>query len=375
MKPHSSPSTRHTSMQRTSRRLALAAAAVAFGVAGLATTAAASASSTTRAHLVYTSTNAATGNSVLTLRSKGGALTQVASTGTGGVGTGSSLGSQGAIAVEDGHLFVVDAGSNDLAVFSTGEDGRLRLTDRAGSGGTTPVSVTVHDDVVYVLNEGSESVAGFHLIGGQLRPIAGSHRSLSGVAGAEIAFNHEGTQLVVTEKGTNTIEVLPVRDDVARTPVVNASSGVTPYGFAIDRLDHIIVTNAAGGAPLGSSVTSYVADHTGVLQTISGAVPTTQTAACWLAISTDGRFAYDTNAGSGTISRYSIAADGTLTLVDAAAAHPGAGPVDLVTTRDSLFTLNSGSHTVSLHAIAADGSLSSVTSLAVPTGATGLAAD
>jgi 6-phosphogluconolactonase (cycloisomerase 2 family) len=373
MKPHSSPS-----IHRTSRRLALAAAAVAFGVvgvAGVATTVSASAPSTTRPHFVYTSTNSAAGNSVLTLRSKGGVLAQVASTSTGGTGTGSSLGSQGAIAVDDGHVFVVDAGSNDVAVFSTGNDGHLRLTDRVGSGGTTPVSITVHDDVVYVLDEGSESVAGFRLDGGHLLPIAGSHQSLTGVAGAEIAFNHEGTQLVVTEKGTNTIEVLPVHDDVAQAPIVNASSGVTPYGFAIDRHDHILVTNAAGGAPLGSSVSSYVADHTGVLHNISSAVPTTQTAACWLAISTDGRFAYDTNAGSGTISRYAIAADGSLTLVDAIAARPGSGPVDLVTTPDSLFTLNSGSHTVSLHAIAADGSLTAVAGAPVPVGATGLAAD
>jgi 6-phosphogluconolactonase (cycloisomerase 2 family) len=362
-------------LHRTSRRLALAAAAITLGVAGAASTASASAPSTTRPHFVYTSTNSSAGNSVLTLRSKGGTLTQVATTTTGGTGTGSGLGSQGAIALDDGHLFVVDAGSNDIAAFSIGDGGRLRLTDRVGSGGTTPVSVTVHDEVVYVLNVGDESVSGFRLNHGRLQAIAGSHQALSGKAGAEIAFNHDGTQLVVTEKGTNTIEVLPVRDDVAQAPVVNSSIGATPFGFAIDHHNHIIVTNAAGGAPLGSSVSSYVADATGVLQTISGAVPTTQTAACWLAISTDGRFAYDTNAGSGTISRYAIASDGSLTLVDAAAAHPGAGPVDLVTTPDSLFTLNGGSHTVSLHAIAADGSLSPVTTVAVPVGVAGLAAN
>ena len=51
------------------------------------------------------------------------------------------------------------------------------------------------------------------------------------------------------------------------------------------------------------------------LHTVSGAVPDDQTAPCWLAVSPDARFAYTANAGSNALSGYSIAADGTLSLL------------------------------------------------------------
>jgi len=327
-----------------------------------------------RPHTVYTSTNSATGNQVLELRSRGGRLTQVAAVSTGGKGTGGGLGSQGAVVLDGDRLFTVDAGSNDVAVFAVRGDGDLRLLDRAPSGGLTPVSLSVHGDIVAVLNAGDESVTTLRVHGSNLEPVAGSHQVLAGAGGAEVSFDRSGRRVVVTEKATSDLVVLPVRHGVLGSPVVSPSEGVTPFGFAIDRHDHVIVTNANGGAAGASSVSSYSIGHDGALHAVSAAVPTTQTAACWLAVSTDGRFAYDTNAGSGTISRYAIGHDGSITLVDAVAASPGAGPVDLVATPDSLFTLNGGSHTISLHAIAADGSLAAVTAVAVPVGATGLAA-
>ena len=63
------------------------------------------------------------------------------------------LASQGSLAYDrhDGLLFAVNAGSNTVSVFAVYGD-KLALRQVIGSGGSFPVSIAVHDGVVYVLN-------------------------------------------------------------------------------------------------------------------------------------------------------------------------------------------------------------------------------
>ena len=106
---------------------------------------------------------------------------------------------------------------------------------------------------------------------------------------------------------------------------------------------------------------------------------TTQTAACWVVVTPDGRHAYVTNTGSGTISRYAVQRrTGQITLAQGIAATAGAGPIDAAIGADGrrLFVLNAGSHTISGFAIAADSSLAaSGGASGLPAGANGLAAN
>src|SRR3989454_9153601 len=112
-------------------------------------------------------------------------LTVAGTVATGGTGTGSGLGSQGALALSDNGrwLFAVNAGSNDVSIFRVGPAG-LSLTSRIPSGGTQPVSLTVHGNLLYVLNGGvSGNIAGFALdANGGAAAIPGSSRALSGTA-------------------------------------------------------------------------------------------------------------------------------------------------------------------------------------------------
>ena len=66
-----------------------------------------------------------------------------------------------------GWLLVVNAGSDELSLFAVQPDG-LRLVDRAGSGGSKPTSVAVSGELVYVLNNGTPSIAGFRVADGRL---------------------------------------------------------------------------------------------------------------------------------------------------------------------------------------------------------------
>jgi 6-phosphogluconolactonase len=234
--------------------------------------------------------------------------------------------------------------------------GGLTLIDTVASGGSQPVSLTRHDNLLYVLNAGSDSIAGFTINdNGTLSPLAGSVRSLSGTgtAPAQIGFTPRGDVLVVTEKATNTITTFLVAEDGRPGPaIVNPSAGETPFGFDFDRYSHLLVSEAAGGAPDASSLSSNEIQEDGTLVVLAPSVPTTETAACWVEMSRNGRYAFTTNAGSSSISAFKSDHDGSLMLTteDGVAASTGAGsaPIDLALSSrgNYLFSLSAADGTI-----------------------------
>jgi 6-phosphogluconolactonase (cycloisomerase 2 family) len=366
---------------RSSAKLGLFAfvlLATVFGTFGAAEAAA------RRDGAVYVLTNSASGNAVAVFsRDARGALAPLGQVPTGGNGTGAGLGSQGALALSKNQrwLFAVNAGSSDISVFRVQREG-LRLTDKIPSGGQTPISLTFHDDTLYVLNAGGAgNITGFTLEDGRLSPIPGSTQPLSGAgaAPAQVQFSPDGEALVVTEKATSLIDVYQVDDEgVAHGPASYPSAGRTPFGFAFGRRGQLVVSEAAGGAPNGSSASLYRLED-GELATQTPAAPTYQTAACWVAVTPDGRYAYTANAGSASITGYAVGRRGDLKLLNPSGASAGgvSRPLDLDTTRDGgfLYALSAGANGVSGFQIQPDGSLAPAGSAGgLPAGAVGLAA-
>src|SRR5829696_2951202 len=262
---------------------------------------------------VYVLTNQP-GNAVAAFdRAPDGTLTPAGMFSTGGSGNPVAqpgdpptdpLASQGALILSDNNkfLFAVNAGSNEISVLSVGKES-LTLVDKVSSGGVRPISLTVHDDLLYVLNEGgTPNITGFTISNkGSLTTLPGSTRPLTGGSmadPAEISFSRDGALLVVTEKAANLIDVYVVgTDGVAGPPISNPSSGQTPFGFAFDQRNNLIVSEAFGGAPNASAVSSYTAALSGTLSVVSGSVPDLQTASCWIVITNSGRYVYTTNTG------------------------------------------------------------------------------
>lgn len=230
---------------------------------------------------VFTLTNQVAGNAVaIFARANNGALSPAGTVPTGGRGTGGGLGNQGALTLaEEGRwLLAVNPGSDDLSLFRVHAD-RLELTDLVKSGGMLPISVTIHDDLVYVLNDGgTANVTGFRIERrGKLRLLPGSTKPLSTAApdAAQVGFSPDGDVLVVTEKGTNLISTYRIgRDGLAAGPRPQPSNGATPFGFAfLPQRDRLLVTEAAGGAPDASTVSLYDVED-GRLRVLDGKVPT-----------------------------------------------------------------------------------------------------
>ena len=330
---------------------------------------------------VFTETNAAAGNEVLRFaRAKDGTLTAAGSWSTGGLGTGSGLGSQGAVVLtaNGDHLVAVNAGSNSVSAFRL-KGGNLALTDTVGSAGTRPISLAVHDHWVYVVNAGAGgNIAGFRLDGhGMLSLVAGSIRPLSaGATPAEIAFDPHGRVLVVTEKSTNTIDTYTVDGKGAASgPMSYPSAGMTPFGFAFDKRGHLLVSEVGPGAG-GSSASSYAVERDGSVAVISAAVPNGQTAACWLTVTPNAKYAYTANTPSNDISSYRVGKNGELTLVQAVAAT-GTAPGDMAVSHNGkfLYAVMSGAGSITGFRVGHDGSLAWVTTVAgLPRGVVGLAA-
>ena len=338
---------------------------------------------------VFTSTNEPENAVVMYERAANGKLTLVGEFETEGAGTGGGLGNQGAVTLSKNAkwLLVTNAASNDVSVFKLDDDG-LTLTDVEASGGTMPVSVTIHGTLVYVLNAGGAgNISGFALSSsGDLVPIAGSTRPLSGApmpAPAQVSFNPTGDLLAVTEKNTNLIDTYTVDEEgLASQPMSQASSGLTPFGFGFSKRGYLIVSEAFMGAPDLSAVSSYDVDDDGELSPITASAPTTETAACWIVITKNGRYTYTTNTGSGTVTGYKIGSDGSLTILDAdgvtAETGPGSAPTDEALSKDSkfLYVLNSATGEIDVFKVNKNtGSLSPVQSVGgLPANATGLAA-
>jgi 6-phosphogluconolactonase len=340
-----------------------------------------------RAGKVFTSSNGTAGNEVLVFDDTAAGLRLRQRIATQGAGTGGGLGSQGAVTLSgDGRfLFVVNAGSHSVSTFRVGARA-LRLMSVVPSGGLAPTSVTEMGGLVFVLNTmGAGGVMGFANLRGRLLPIANSARGLSasgGTAPAQVGFTDDGDTLVVAERATNLLTTYRVMDDGSLSaPQPNASAGMTPFGFAFDKRGTLLVSEAFGGAANASALSSYrFADATPQTPAvISASVGTLQSAACWVAVTPNGRFAYVTNTGSGTTSLFHIGRDGRVALGQSVAAGTaGTGPIDAYVSENGrkLFVLNGRVQQIAAYRIASDGSLTAAGGASgLPAGSVGLAAN
>lgn len=335
---------------------------------------------------VYLTSNDAGGNAVLVFtRSADGSLAPSGSVPTGGLGTGQGLGNQLAVVLtaDQRRLYVVNAGSDDITGFNLVAERLERIGSPVPSGGDTPISLTVRGDLLYVLNAGNGgNITGFRIApDGSLTPIPGSTRSLSGTdtGPAQIQFTPDGKVLVVTEKTSNTVTTFLVgADGLPGAARATASPGQTPFGFSFSARGDLVVSEANGTGDGTATASSYKVGADGSLTLVSAAVATTQMAACWIAISADGRYAFTTNTGSGTVSRLAIGPGGTLALGAAVAGVTGADsrPQDAAFTPGGrfLYVRNAGG-SLSGFRLEADGGLTEIGSFGpIPTSASGIVA-
>jgi 6-phosphogluconolactonase len=330
---------------------------------------------------LFVQTNAAHNEVIAYARDAAGMLTHAGTFATGGAGSDEAhLPSQGSVTLtkDRRHLLVTNVASNDVSVFSL--EGAMPALTKTVPTGSAPRSVAEHDGLVFVLATGDARVDGFRLVDGDLVPIEGSSMSLSTPDGAQVGFTPDGRALIVTERGGDKLSAYAVGMDgslgAARTI---DSQGATPYGFAISPAGTLVVTEAFRAERGAAAASSYRVDGDAITP-VSASIGNGRSEICWAVISNDGRFAFTTNFADGAVSRYAIAADGSLTLEDAVAGlttdgQPGLRDEDLSDDGAFLYAIDADQGRIAGWSVGADGDLSKLGSWdGVPTTVAGLAA-
>ena len=312
-------------------------------------------------------------------------------------------------------LFVVNAGDNSVSSFKTTSAGPV-LVSHVPSGGTLPISLTSHGNLLYVVNEISSNIKGWTFdSSGHLTPIAGSTEALASAypstVAAQIGFAPNGRQLVVTIRGlpapNGVIDTFSVNSHGAAGPAVGHKAPTpNPFGFSFAGQKNLLVSDAgfvatpvctdspctpsAVGFPdpgdpsqFFGSAASFSLNDSGNLR-FKGDFPSGGRAACWLVVSKDGRYAFVTNtlaspagspagigSGQGAVSTYAISRHGVITLLGQTNASPGGFPGDEALSSDGkfLYVLNPaviipGPSHIDVYRIGAGGSLTNIQSVA-----------
>lgn len=374
---------------------------------------------------VFLQSNDPVANEVVAFsRKTDGTLSEVGRYATGGEGSGSFEDSAGGIVLGTAEgeaspiqnieradlLFVTNAGSGTISVFRV-MDGGLELVGQTPSGGKRPVSLTVNNGLLYVLNSGEEdrrlitgpttalencghgdapSVTGFRVTAdGALQPIENSTRLLSGRGRsgcAQVSFTPDGRKLVVSERIASlpgqsaehkgALVTFDVRyDGTLGQRRLNDPSGTGPFGFNFTRDGKLITSEQNGGLgnPGGGHAAAYEINDDGTLRAVNGSVANRQTDSCWIAITRDQRLVFVSSPfDGGIISSYRLGDDGSLTLAQPVASAPDGkdkkndhiqdGATDLSLSRDGryLYQLNSFDGSLWVFKVASSGLLSYV---------------
>ena len=314
---------------------------------------------------VYTTTNGLERNEVVHYERKSdGTLVAAGWRATSGKGVGDTteaedpLGSQGCLALSSDNslLLAVNAGSDDVSVLRVAAGGGLGRVSVTPAGGLFPSSLATYGRCVYVLNAGGDGlVQTFSLDdAGGLEAIAESGRSLD-VGGAnpppfpespaQVGCDPSGRFLVVTVKKGNFIHVFPLDDRgvPSQEPVTTNTVADLPFSYAFSPSGHLLVCEPFGRAGVGEggsgALSSYALADDGTLQIVAETVGNHQTATCWVRVSSIGPFAYATNNGSATVSGYRVGSDGSLNLLtdDGVSAPTAHAPLDLAITPDGRY--------------------------------------
>jgi 6-phosphogluconolactonase (cycloisomerase 2 family) len=327
---------------------------------------------------VFVQTDNTAGNAVVAYdRAPDGTLTLAGTYPTHGLGgmlAGSvvdHLASQGSLLYdrEHGLLYAVNAGSDTVSVFAVYGD-HLVLRQVLSSGGAFPVSLTVHGDYVYVLNAlGGGSVYGYRVDGGRLAPIPGSGRALGLDPAAtpqftttpgQVAFTPDGSALLVTTKANgNDLDVFSVGRHglLSESAVVNSEPGAVPFAISFGPRGRVLIAEAGP-----SALATFSLAGGGVLTQVDIAL-TGQAATCWVARA--GRYFFTSNAGSASVSGYTVGPDGSLTGLGDTGTN--AGTVDATSAAHGrfLYVQTGGAGIVDEYSVGSDGSLTEIGSVTV----------
>jgi hypothetical protein len=147
----------------------------------------------------------------------------------------------------------------------------------------------------------------------------------------DVLFNSTGTNLVGTEVATSLIDSFRVGffgylHAAPGSPFPGQGLGAFGSAFRPTNPNQLFVSNPHNLGNNVSTVSAFDVANNGTLTSI-GTSPfaSLQNGTCWVAITSDGRYLFAVNTGSGTVSRFSIDHSGALTLLGSTPVNDNGG--------------------------------------------------
>lgn len=269
-------------------------------------------------------------------------------------------------------------GPNTVSGFAVAGNGALTavlgspfLTGGTGAGGglfaVNRAATCSGQKLIYVSNAGSNDVSGFSVnpSKGSLDLVPGSPFPTGGVSrgGIALACTPDGRFLVAANTGSSDITVFRIAGDGALTPAAPFPVGTPPDGIGISPDGKFLAVAFVGINAIG--MFSIAPD--GTLAPVPGSpFPGASSGAlAGVDMNCAGRVLFGgSSADATTVNVFEIATDGTLTSLPASPFTPGVGGnsnvVLLSPNERQLFVSNQGSGSVTAFAVASNGSLSLV---------------
>ena len=214
-----------------------------------------------------------------------------------------------AIDTKDSFLFVANSGSNTISVFSIDlTDGAL--TAVSGSpfpAGNRPVSLVARGTTLFVANQGDGTVSSYSVSATGALTLGTT--VTVGANTTSINANSGGTNVYVADGTANTVTVLSA-SGTSLTVGSSSAVGTAPSNLYVDPAGkYLFVTNA------GSNSISVFTIGSGSLAAVSGSPYKTGAAPSYSTTDAGENYLFVANKGDGTVSSFQLGGGGSLTEV------------------------------------------------------------
>jgi 6-phosphogluconolactonase (cycloisomerase 2 family) len=256
-------------------------------------------------------------NSVISFEiGQDGILRQAYTIGTQGQGSGyglNTLNSQGALTISENKQWIIatNAKSNEISIFKITQSG-LTFASKSTSYGQYPVSLTAHNDMVFVLNkQGSiPNIIGFSIDKqGNLIAVGSTLRYLPPLANySQVGISPNGKWLVICAESISTLFIYNIHNNnIADAPRVLPLASTRPSAFVFDKNNNLLITETAN-----NTVSSYrLSDEN--IDVITPSMPTGHRTPRWIVYANN--YAYVTNTGDGSVSTLAVSNNGQLSTI------------------------------------------------------------
>jgi 6-phosphogluconolactonase (cycloisomerase 2 family) len=279
-----------------------------------------------------------------------GFVTYLGSFASGGNGTTAIQGSQAHAVVANGSfLYAVNSGNGSFSTFQLDADGRPTLLATTSSNGTRPVSIAIHGNLLFVLNQGipvgdggpvNGSLVGFS-IGADAIPVA-----IPGVTTpfnsedmpSDVFFTGNGLRLAVMRSGNYSVSTFDVDISGTLSNQQTISVGSQPVGGAATSRLPWTGFAAVVDDPGPATVVSFQAQI--ALTIVSQVGANVDRDPCWATTSVNGQRLWTSNFQPKSLTLYRVGSDSSLVRegnYEPATGDAGPGSLDLDVSADGRF--------------------------------------